>query len=103
MSAKCEALALCDFFLYLCNLECKYLYKYVFLIWKQILKRLNITESYNESMAIQNFVKGHKCKGVIAERAEKVFLTHMEIIRLKYPGTLQKLHEDSLVCTLHIS
>ena len=52
-------------------------------------------------MAIQNFVKGHKCKGVIAERAEKVFLTHMEIIRLKYPGTLQKLHEDSLVRTLH--
>lgn len=33
----------------------------------------------------------NQCKGIIAERAEKVFLTHMEIIRLKYPGTLHAL------------
>ena len=63
----------------------------------QILQRLNMTESFCESMTIQNLVKGHKCKGAIAEKAEKIFLTHMEIIRLKYPMTLQKLHQDAMV------
>ena len=62
-----------------------------------MLKRLNVTESFSESMTIQNLVKGHKCKGAIAEKAEKIFLTHMEIIRLKYPMTLQKLHQDAMV------
>ena len=63
----------------------------------QILQRLNMTESFSESMTIQNLVKGHKCKGAIAKKAEKIFLTHMEIIRLKYPMTLQKLHQDAMV------
>ena len=30
----------------------------------------------------------------MAERAEKVFMTHMEIIRLKYPGSLGRLRQD---------
>ena len=31
---------------------------------------------------------------ILAERAEKVFMTHMEIIRLKYPGSLGRLRHD---------
>ena len=30
----------------------------------------------------------------MAERAEKVFMTHMEIIRLKYPRSLGRLRQD---------
>ena len=31
----------------------------------------------------------------MAQRAEKVFMTHMEIIRLKYPGSLNRLRSEN--------
>ena len=62
----------------------------------QIAQRLTSTESFHETINIQNLVNGNRCKGSIAEKAEKVFLTHMEIIRLKYPGTLENLHNQTV-------
>ncbi len=65
----------------------------------KILKRLRKTESYNESAGIMSSVNPSKFKGspLLAERAEKVFLTHMEIIRLKYPISLHRLQSANAV------
>lgn len=60
----------------------------------RILDRLTKIESFNESIGISedaNEVGVGKMSSNIAALAEKVFLTHMEIIRLKYPGTLHKM------------
>ena len=46
-------------------------------------------------MAVKNVV--NKCSSLIAEKAEKIYLTHMEIIRLKYPGTLEKLQSLGVI------
>ncbi len=64
-----------------------------FRITKTLL-RLSNTQSFNENVSIKKLVNGRRCSGIVAERAEKVFLTHMEIIRLKYPGTLANLQNQ---------
>ena len=63
---------------------------------RRIIKRLRTTESLNEALAIKES-KCHAFKegSVLAERAEKVFLSHMEIIRLKYPGSLARLRNEA--------
>ncbi len=59
------------------------------------LRRLRKTESFNEAVSIPSAVSKSKAKfrgsPLLAERAEKVFMTHMEIIRLKYPVSLHRL------------
>ena len=62
----------------------------------KIVKRLTTTESFNESFTIQKIVNKGRCQGLIAERAEKVFMTHMELIRLKYPQTLHNLQSNGV-------
>ena len=61
--------------------------------------RLKTVESFNEALAISEHARG-KTKfregSALAQIAEKVFLSQMEIIRLKYPGTLEKLRSEQL-------
>ena len=77
---------------------------------RKVLRRLTTTESFNEAFTIVegNRPQAFKEGSLIAARAEKVFkfqfffhfqfkvfLTHMEIIRVKYPNSLHKLHKDA--------
>ena len=61
--------------------------------------RLKTVESFNEALAISEQARGKttfKEGSALAQIAEKVFLSQMEIIRLKYPRTLEKLRSDQL-------
>lgn len=72
--------------------------KYKSVRWRtiKVLQRLHTCETFNESMSA-NVVSGNRrCSSLIAERAEKVFITQMEIIRLKYPGTLHMLQSGQI-------
>jgi len=63
----------------------------------KVLRRLTTTESFNEAFTIVEESRPHAFKkgSLLAARAEKVFLTHMEIIRVKYPNSLHKLHKEA--------
>ena len=59
--------------------------------------RLNSVESFNESLAISEHARGKKAfreGSALAQLAEKVFLNQMEIIRLKYPVSLQRMRSE---------
>ena len=59
--------------------------------------RLKTVESFNEALAISEHARGKATfqeGSALAQIAEKVFLSQMEIIRLKYPDTLEKLRSD---------
>ena len=61
--------------------------------------RLKSVESFNEALAIREQARGTKPfreGSAMAQLAEKVFLTHMEIIRLKYPISLQKMRTEQV-------
>ena len=47
-------------------------------------------------------VATNRCSSLIAERAEKVFMTQMEIIRLKYPRTLHMLQSGEVCMVLSL-
>jgi hypothetical protein len=54
-------------------------------------------QSFNESLAISEHARGKKTfreGSALAQLAEKVFLSQMEIIRLKYPVSLQKMRSE---------
>jgi len=63
----------------------------------KVLRRLTTTESFNEAFTIIEESRPHAFKegSLLAARAEKVFLTHMEIIRVKYPNSLHRLHKEA--------
>ena len=59
--------------------------------------RLKTVESFNEALAISEHARGKTTfreGSALAQIAEKVFLSQMEVIRLKYPGTLEKLRSE---------
>ena len=59
--------------------------------------RLKTVESFNEALAISEHARGKTTfreGSALAQAAEKVFLSQMEIIRLKYPVTLEKLRSE---------
>ena len=63
----------------------------------QALVRLKSVESFNESMEISEHARGKKPfreGSALAQLAEKVFISQMEIIRLKYPATLQRMRSE---------
>ena len=77
----------------------------------KVLRRLTTTESFNEAFTIIEESRPHAFKegSLLAAKAEKVFLllfaslyfqsqvflTHMEIIRVKYPNSLHKLQKEA--------
>ena len=61
-----------------------------------LLRRLKCVGSFNESFSIKE-TKPHSFKpgSALAAAAEKIHLTNMEMIRLKYPVTLRRLDTGS--------
>ena len=68
--------------------------------------RLKTVESFNEALAISEHARGKTTfreGSALAQIAEKVFLSQMEVIRLKYPGTLEKLRSEQFGNPHHFS
>ena len=67
------------------------------LYYMQVLLRLKSVESFNEAIAISERAQGKKPfreGSALSLIAEKVFLQQMEIIRLKYPLSLQRMRAE---------
>ena len=62
-----------------------------------MLVRLKSVESFNEALAISEHARGKKPfreGSALNQLAEKVFLQQMEVIRLKYPTSLQRIRSE---------
>ena len=64
---------------------------------EKILVRLKSVETLNESMTVKETKRPFEKGSALAEKAEKIFLNHMEIMRLKYPVSLQSMKDNFTV------